>query len=217
MKSFVVFGCGRFGSTIATTLTDFGNEVLIIDIDYDKIQAIADEVTTAIQCDVLDENATNQLGLKNFDTAVIAIGSNLEAAIMATLICKESGIEYILAKAKTTRQGGILRKVGADKIIFPEIDMGNRVAHNLTSNNILDYIQLSPDFSIAEMKVLPDWIDKTIEELHIRNTYKVTILAIERGDEVKVAPSAKTSLKENDILVILGKDNIIKEVERELK
>ncbi|MGO1580990.1 MAG: potassium channel family protein [Peptoniphilaceae bacterium] len=217
MKSFVVFGCGRFGSTIATTLTDLGNEVLIIDIDYDKIQAIADEVTTAIQCDVLDENATNQLGLKNFDTAVIAIGSNLEAAIMATLICKESGIEYILAKAKTTRQGGILRKVGADKIIFPEIDMGNRVAHNLTSNNILDYIQLSPDFSIAEMKVLPDWIDKTIEELHIRNTYKVTILAIERGDEVKVAPSAKTSLKENDILVILGKDNIIKEVERELK
>lgn len=214
MKSIVVFGCGRFGSTVAINLTDLGNEVLAIDGDFEKVQSISDSVTTAVQCDVLDENALKELGLTNFDIAVIAIGSNLEAAIMATLISKESNIEYIVAKATSLRQGEILSKLGADKLIYPERDMGVRVAHNLTSQNILDYIQLSPDFSLAEIKVLPEWIGQTIEDLQIRNTYGVTILGIEREEMVEIVPSASTVLVENDILMILGKDDAIKEVEK---
>lgn len=214
MKSIVVFGCGRFGSTVAMNLTELGNEVLAIDSDFEKVQSISDSVTTAVQCDVLDENALNELGLTNFDIAVIAIGSNLEAAIMATLISKEANIEYIVAKATSIRQGEILSKLGADKLIFPERDMGVRVAHNLTSQNILDYIQLSPDFSIAEVKVLPEWVGQTIESLQIRNTYGVTILGIEREEMVEIVPSANTTLRDGDILMLLGKDDAIKKVEK---
>ena len=127
MKSYIVFGCGKFGSSVAKTLSELGNEVMIVDINMDSIEEIADYVTTAIQCDVMDQNATSEMGLKNFDAAVVAIGTNFEAAIMSTVLAKEAGIEYIVAKAINNRQALILKKLGADKIIFPERDMGVRV------------------------------------------------------------------------------------------
>ncbi|SHG91446.1 trk system potassium uptake protein TrkA [Anaerosphaera aminiphila DSM 21120] len=214
MKSFIVFGCGRFGSTVATTLAELGNDVLAIDVDFDKVQSISDEVTAAVQCDVLDENATKDLGLKNFDIAVVAIGTNLEAAIMATIISKEAGIDYIVAKANGLRHGSILEKVGAHKIIYPEIDMGFKVAHNLTSNNILDYIQLSPDFSIAEIKVVPEWINKSIDEVQFRKLYNVTILGIESQEKLEISPSSKRVLLKDDILVLLGSTTDIQKIEK---
>ncbi|RVU55222.1 potassium channel family protein [Anaerosphaera multitolerans] len=214
MKSFVVFGCGRFGSTVATTLAELDNEVLVVDINFDKVQGISDQVTAAVQCDVLDENAIKDLGLKNFDVAVIAIGTNLEAAIMATIMSKEAGISYIVAKANGLRHGNILEKVGANKIIYPEIDMGYKVAHNLTSSNILDIIQLSPDFSIAEIKVVPDWYGKTIEQVQFRKLFNVTILGIESRDNLDISPSSDTILLENDILVLLGSNEDIQKLEK---
>lgn len=215
MKSYIVFGCGKFGSSAAKTLSELGNEVMVVDINLDSIEEIADYVTTAIQCDVMDENATSEMGLKNFDAAVVAIGTNFEAAIMSTVLAKEAGIEYIVAKATSNRQALILKKLGADKIIFPERDMGVRVAHNLSASNLMDFIQLSPDYSIAEFLCPVTWVGKNLKQLNVRSKYKVTVLAIERGnDDIKIDPYPDSLLQEGDVLVLLGKDEDIKEIEK---
>ncbi len=214
MKSFVIMGCGRFGNTVATTLAELGNEVLVVDENYDKVRAISDEVTTAVQCDIMDEAEVADLGLKNFDVAVIAIGSNLEASVMGTLAAKEAGIDYIVAKATTLRQGNILEKLGAHKIIYPERDMAYRVAHNLTSKNILDYIQISSEFSMIETTVPRDWVNKSLAELDVRNSYGVSVVAIERDRDIIVSPYADEVLQEHDLVVILGSDERVREVER---
>lgn len=198
MKSYIVFGCGKFGSSAAKTLSELGNEVMVVDINLDSIEEIADYVTTAIQCDVMDENATSEMGLKNFDAAVVAIGTNFEAAIMSTVLAKEAGIEYIVAKATSNRQALILKKLGADKIIFPERDMGVRVAHNLSASNLMDFIQLSPDYSIAEFLCPVTWVGKNLKQLNVRSKYKVTVLAIERGnDDIKIDPYPDSLLQED--------------------
>lgn len=214
MKSFVVFGLGRFGSAVAKTLTELGHEVLAIDENFDRVQALADKVTTSIQTDMMDDLATENIGLKNFDGAVIAIGGNFEAAIMATIAAKNAGIPLILAKANSEKHGQILLKVGADEIVYPERDMGSRVAHSIVSKNLIDYIQISKELSIAEVKTPNEWIGKTIEELSIRNNYNITILGIETDNELETNPSSDKKLKVDDILVIVGKDKDIKMVEK---
>lgn len=215
MKSIVVIGCGRFGSTIAATLTDLGNEVLAIDQDYEIVKDISDHVTTAAQCDIMDEGEVADLGLKNFDVAIIAMGSSLEAAIMGTIMAKEAGIPKIICKALSTRMGNILLKLGATRIIYPERDMAIRVAHNLSSNNILDYIQISSEFSLMEIKPLKSWENKTLQETDIRNQYGVTVVAIERDEEVIVSPLANEVILSQDVLVVLGSDEKIKALEKQ--
>lgn len=214
MKSYVVFGLGRFGSTVAITLSELGYDVLAVDSNFDRVQSVADKVTTAIQVDMMDENATENLGLKNFDGAVVAIGENFEAAVMSSIVAQEAGIPLIIAKANTIRQGTILQKIGVNEVVYPEKDMGSRVAYNLTSKNLLDYIQISQELSIAEIRTLPSWWDKTIENLEIRNKFNITILGIERNGKVEVNPAPDTVLRDDDILIIVGKDEHIKMVEK---
>lgn len=214
MKSIVVFGCGRFGSTVAETLASLGHEVLAVDSDFDVAQSMSDLVTTSVQCDILDEESIEELGLSNFDIAVVAIGSNLEAAIMAVLLSKEAGISHIVAKATRLRKGEILKKIGADKIIYPERDMGFRLAHSLDSNNILDFIKLSPEYSIMEIKILGSWIGKTIEDLNFRYEYKATILGIERAGNINVIPEATERLIKDDVLIVLGKDSLMSDINK---
>ena len=214
MKSFIVMGCGRFGKSCAQTLMDLDNEVLVIDEDYDKIKNISNDVTTAIQCDITDELAMKEIGLSNFDVAIISIGSSLTAAIMGTMLAKEAGVKYILAKAPSLREGNILKKIGADKIIYPERDMARRVAHNLTSKNILDFFQISPKYSMVEQKIHDDWINLNLEELKIRKRYGVTVVAVERKGDIIVSPSSDLKLMEGDILVIIGSNEQINKIEK---
>lgn len=214
MKSFIVMGCGRFGESCAKTLVELDNEVLVIDEDYDKIKNISNDVTTAIQCDIMDEMAMKEIGLSNFDVAIISIGSSLTAAIMGTMLAKEAGVKYILAKAPSLREGSILKKVGADKIIYPERDMAKRVAHNLTSKNILDFFQISPKYSMVEQKIHDDWVNLDLEELKIRKRYGVTVVAVERGGDIIVSPSSDLQLMEGDILVIIGSNEQINKIEK---
>lgn len=214
MKSFIVMGCGRFGKSCAQTLMDLDNEVLVIDADYDKIKNISNDVTTAIQCDITDELAMKEIGLSNFDVAIISIGSSLTAAIMGTMLAKEAGVKYVLAKAPSSREGNILKKVGADKIIYPERDMARRVAHNLTSKNILDFFQISPKYSMVEQKIHDDWVNLNLEELRIRKRYGVTVVAVERKGDIIVSPSSDLKLMEGDILVIIGSNEQINKIEK---
>ena len=203
-KQFVIIGLGRFGSSIAKTLYSLGNDVLAIDKDEDIVQEIADSVTHAVQLDATDENALRALGIRNFDVAVVTIGDNIQSSIMATLLVKELGVKYIIAKGHSDLHAKVLYKIGADRVVLPEKDMGVRVAHNLVSANILDYIELSEDYSVMEIQVLDEWSGKTLNELRLRSKYGINVMAIKRGDEVNLSPSAEDIIEDNDVIAAIG-------------
>lgn len=213
MKSFGIIGCGRFGSAVAKTLSELGHEVLVIDRNPERIKDISYYVTHALEADVMDESVLKEIGLSNLDVIVVSIGSDLEASIMATLISKESGVERVVVKAQSSLHGKVLEKIGADRIIYPERDMGVRVAHNLTSTNILDYIELSPDFSILEIAALNKWIGKTLSGLRLRNKYGVNVIAIKNSKGVNISPGPDYIIQGEDITVIIGSAVAIKKIE----
>jgi len=203
-KQFVIIGLGRFGSSIAKTVYNLGHDVLAIDISEDKIQEIVDNVTHAVQLDATDENALRTLGIRNFDVAVVTIGSNIQASIMVTLLVKEMGVKYILAKGTSELQAKVLYKIGADRVILPEQDMGTRVAHNLVASNILDYIELSSEYSMIEIEPLKEWYNKSLKDTRIRADYGINVVAIKTEHNINVSPSADYVIKDKDVLVALG-------------
>ena len=203
-KQFLIIGLGRFGSSIAKTIYELGHDVLAIDNDEEKVQEISDYVTHAVQMDSTDESILKTLGVTNFDVAVVTIGSNLQDSVMATLILKELGVKYIIAKANNELHAKVLTKIGADKVVLPERDMGTRVAHNLVSSNILDYIELSEEYSILEIEAIKEWFNKSLKEIEIRKKHGINVVAIKRGEKVNISPSAEDIIKENDVLVALG-------------
>ncbi|HDK7158290.1 TPA: TrkA family potassium uptake protein [Clostridium botulinum] len=212
-KQFVVIGLGRFGTSVAKTLYTLGNDVLAIDSSEDIVQSISDSVTHSVQIDATDENSLRALGIRNFDVAVITIGSDIQASTMATLLVKEMGVKYIIAKANTEIHAKVLYKIGADRVVFPERDMGVRVAHNLVSTNILDYIELSPNYSIAEIVTPKQWHGKTLNELNIRANYGINVVALKRGEEINVSPVAEDIIDSGDIIVAIGSEEDLTKVE----
>jgi trk system potassium uptake protein TrkA len=214
MKQFLVIGCGRFGTSVAKTLYGLGYDVLAIDADEDVVQEVSDFVTHAVQANATDEASLKSLGARNFDVAVITIGSDIQASILITLILKELGIKYIVAKAQNELHAKVLYKIGADRIVFPERDMGVRVAHNLVSSNILDYIELAPDYSIVEIAALKDWAGKSLNGLDIRARYGINVMAIKHGAEINIAPKATDIIKKDDVLVVIGHNDDIQKLER---
>ncbi len=203
-KQFVVVGLGRFGESLAKTVYDLGHDVLVIDMDEEKIADIADYVTHAVQMDATDENALRKLGLSNFDVAVVTIGSDIQASVMSALLMREMGVKYVIAKGHSDLHAKVLYKIGADKVILPEKDMGKRVAHNLVSSNILDYIELSSEYSIMEIETLDTWVEKSLRDLEFRRKYGINVVAIKDGSKVNVSPGADEIIKKNDIIVALG-------------
>ncbi|MCJ8174038.1 potassium channel family protein [Clostridium botulinum] len=212
-KQFVVIGLGRFGTSVAKTLYTLGNDVLAIDSSDDIVQNISDSVTHSVQMNATDENSLRALGIRNFDVAVITIGSDIQASTMATLLVKEMGVKYIIAKANTEIHAKVLYKIGADRVVFPERDMGVRVAHNLVSTNILDYIELSPNYSIAEIVTPKIWHGKTLNELNIRANYGINVVALKRGEEINVSPVAEDTIESGDIIVAIGSEEDLTKVE----
>ncbi len=214
MKSFAVIGCGRFGSSIARTLYNLGNEVMAIDISEERVQEISEEVTHVVQADIMDESVLKDLGLRNFDVVIVSIGSDIEASIMATLIAKELGVKRVIAKALSDIHGKVLYKIGADKVIFPERDMGIKVAHNLVSTNILDFIELSPDYSILEITAIEEWENKSLEQLRLPTKYGINVMAIKRENTINVSPNGEYIISKGDILVVIGSTVDIKKIEQ---
>ena len=205
-KQYVVFGAGKFGGSIAVTLQQLGCDVILVDKNPELIQDLADQVSYAICADVEDTETFEELGLKNMDGAIIAITESLEASIVTTMMCHEMGIPRILAKAKNSMQEKILRKVGAHKVIYPETEMGRRVAKYLVADNFADWIELSPYFSLVEMDIPARWCGKSLVELQIREKYRVNVIGVKDGDKVKVTLDPKEPLKPGVILILVGEN-----------
>ena len=212
-KQFVVIGLGRFGASVARTLYGLGHDVLAIDKNEDLVQEIADDVTHAVQMDATDEAALKTLGIRNFDVAVVTIGASIQSSVMTTLLLKENGVKHIIAKGHSDLHAKVLYKIGADRVILPEKDMGIRVAHNLVSTNILDYIELSSDYSIIEINSPDDWHGKTINELSLRSEYGINVVAIKRGGDVNVSPYADDLIEPGDIVVAIGSASDLSKLE----
>ncbi|MFF2156429.1 potassium channel family protein [Paenibacillus chitinolyticus] len=201
---YAVIGLGRFGSSLSQELTQLGHEVLGIDRDEEKVDEMSDKLTHTVVADATDEEVLRSLGVRNFDCAVVAIGDNIQASIMAAILLKELGVKTVVAKALTDQHAKVLEKIGVDRIIFPERDMGVRVAHQLVSPNLLDYIELSKNYTIAELVVSRRISGLTLKELDPRAKYGCSIVAINKTDDVIIAPTAEDVLHERDVMVVIG-------------
>lgn len=212
-KSFAVIGLGVFGYTIATELAELGNDVMVVDQDESIINEIGRKVTDAYTADITRPNVIEDLGIKNVDTVIISMGTNLEATIITTLKCKELGVKNTIVKATDDINAKIFKKIGADRVVIPEEDMGRKLAHSLTSTNLVDLVELSDDYSIIELSVPASWIGKTIYDLDIRKKFGVNIMAITNEDNVKVNPIPTEYFNQNDSIIIIGSNDQIRKIE----
>ena len=211
MKSFAVIGLGRFGMTIARELSSLGHEVLAIDIDEDKVQQVADEVTHAAAGDARKMEVLRALGLRNFDCAVVAMGGDVGNSALVTLNLKELGIPQVVCKAQSHVHRKVLEKIGADRVVFPEYEMGQKVAQGLSSSSVLNFIEFSEDYGIVELTAPKSWHGKTLRELDVRNAFHVTIIALRSGETgtLNVSPRADEPMREGDNVVALGRSEDI--------
>lgn len=205
-KQYVVIGLGIFGSSVASTLSKGGKEVLAIDTDMACIERIADRVTKAVQADGTDIEQLRYLGIEGFDVAIVCIGNKLEATILTVMNLKELGIKHIVAKAKNKQYKQILEKVGADVVVQPEKDMGIKIAKGLIRNNIVDLVELDGGYSVVEMKAPEKWIGKTIKDLNVRVIYDFNIIGIKKADQNKLRMSIDPNVpvEEGDVFLIVA-------------
>lgn len=227
MKQFVVIGLGRFGSSIARALAEKNFEVLAMDQNEERVKEIEEIVSQAVVVDATDERALKELGMKDFDTAVVSIGENIEDSIMVTMLLKEMGVKQVIVKAHNELHAKILERVGADRIIFPEKEMGERLAESLVSPKIFDYIELSTEYGILEIVAPKKFCDKTLSELKLREKLGVSVMAIKRKmpytkpdgspdfkEEIIIGPGGSDEILQGDILVLLGKYKDLNRIEK---
>ncbi|MTI71556.1 MAG: TrkA family potassium uptake protein [Firmicutes bacterium] len=204
MKQFLVLGCGRFGSSIAKTLYKLGHDVMVIDKDSEKIKNISQHVTHVIEGDAKDEKIIRSLGVSNFDIVVVTMALNIQSSILTSILLRELGAKYIIAKAQNELHAKVLYKIGVDRVVFPEKDMGAKVARNIISPNIVDYINLSSDYSIVEISPLKQWFGKSLIELNLRRKYEINVIAVKQGDDINISPRADYVVNKGDILVVIS-------------
>nr|WP_187356684.1 TrkA family potassium uptake protein [Heyndrickxia shackletonii] len=215
-KEFVVIGLGRFGGSICKTLIEQGMEVLVMDRDEARIDEFASIATHAVIADSTDETVLKSLGIRNFDHVIVAIGADIQASILTTLMLKEIGVKRVTVKAQNDYHAKVLRKIGADNVVHPERDMGKRIAHNIVSKSILDYIELSEKYSIVEIAANYHLAGHSILDLNIRAKYGITIVAIRRGSNIIVSPQAGDVIEREDVLIVIGAVEDINRFEKDL-
>ncbi len=206
MKEIAVIGLGKFGISIAEAYSKAGGMVLAIDKDEEKVQEIADKVTYAVRADVADVDVVRTLGLSNVDVVVVAITDNLEASVMATILSKEEGVPYVIVKAQNEVHAKVLTKVGADRIVFPEQEMGIRIARNLKIDYLIDVVDLSEDYSIIEAKTPKAWIGKNLTQIDPRKKYGINVIACRYDEKVEVNISPEMALTEDMMLIVIGEN-----------
>ncbi len=223
-RQFVVIGAGKFGASVAITLSKLGYDVTVLDKNKEKIQSLSNSVAQAIQLDATDENALKSVGIEGVDVAIISIGKQMESSILLTMMLKEMGIPKVVTKAISEAHGKVLSRIGADRIVFPEHEMGIKLANTLISPTLFDYVEIAPGYDIIEVDAPKFLRGKTLAEARVRSKYQIEIIAIkqsvprldERGDttleeEINIVPPAETVIHKDDRLVIIGaKDKVAK-------
>lgn len=214
MKSYIVIGLGRFGSELARQLCRQGCEVLAMDIHGDLVQQVAEEVTHAVVADGQDKEVLRSLDAGSFDCGIVAIGDNLAASVLVTMNLQELKVPHIVCKAHDATHRRVLEKLGANRVVIPEYEFAGKLARSLASHNVLDYIELSPDYGILEVPAPKAWAGKTLKELNVRAKLGVNIIAVENKKETNVSPAADYRIEEADILVVLGDNKALEAVQK---
>lgn len=212
-NQFVIVGLGRFGSSLGKELMKLGYEVLGIDRDEEVVQDMSNELTYTVSADCTDEETLRSLGVRNFDCGVVAIGDDIQASILTTILLKDLGVKRVVAKAMSELHGRVLEKIGVDRVVYPERDMGIRVAHQLVSPNLLDYIELSKEYTIAELSVPKCLNGKSLHDLNLRARFGCSIVAINKPSGVIIAPTAADVVTEKDVMVVIGTNDQIEQFE----
>lgn len=208
-KSFAVLGLGRFGKRIARSLYDMGADVIAVDGNPEQLEKVAGNVTYSVEADLTDAEDIKGIGIENTDVVIVAMGSDLKASIMSVMVSKEVGVPYVVAKAADERMGTILKKVGADKVIFPEEESGERTARILCSESFIEFFDIDKDLSIIEMKPKKEWIGKNLIDLSLREKYKANIVAVKENGKMHPVIDPKKELTEDtDLLIVIEKKNI---------
>ncbi|MFF5399353.1 potassium channel family protein [Peribacillus butanolivorans] len=203
-RQYAVIGLGRFGTSVAHRLYTAGQEVLGIDVSEERVENAELSVTHAVTADTTEEEALKSIGIRNFDCVIVAIGNDMQSSILTTLLLKELGVKKVIAKALNKRHGQVLAKVGADWVIYPERDMGERVANQLLSPNMLNYIELSKEYNIEEIIIPISMTGKSLRELNLRAKYNISVIAIVSNGEIIIAPSPDQNILEKDMLLVVG-------------
>ncbi|MBR3205572.1 MAG: TrkA family potassium uptake protein, partial [Bacillus sp. (in: Bacteria)] len=203
-KEYAVIGLGRFGGSICKALSEEGLEVMAMDMNEDRVNEYAKIASHAVIGDSTDESVLKNLGIRNFDHVIVAIGENIQASILTTIMVKELGVKMVTVKAQNDYHEKVLNKIGADRIVHPERDMGRRIAHKIISNNVLDYLELSDEYSLIEIVANSRLAGHSLLDLDIRARYGINIVAIKRGKEVIVSPLADEMIQKEDILIVIG-------------
>lgn len=211
-KQYIVIGLGRFGRAIAETLCGAGQEVLGVDSSMDLVEDMRDVLTQTVQLDAMDREALEALGIPDFDVAFVTMGSDIRASGTIVLQLKELGARRVIAKAQDEFHGRMLEKLGADQVLFPERDMGRRIAHNLVSGNIMDYLELSPEFSLVEIAPRAEWLGKSLADLNLRTRLGINVVAAKNGDALNAALRPDTVIQEGDKLLVVASEQALKQL-----
>lgn len=203
-KRYAVIGLGRFGSSVAKVLTEMGQYVLAIDSNEQKVDDLAPVLSRVVKADSVDSAALKALRIAEFDTVVIAIGDNVEASVITVLNCKELGVKHLIAKAQDDAHGRILAQLGVDKVVYPQRDMGARVASNISAGGVIDYVRLSDEYGMAEIAAPDSCVGKTLQELDMPKRFGLNVMAIKRGKRVIVSPRAEERIDADDLMVVIG-------------
>lgn len=218
-KQVLILGLGRFGISLATALFNMGHDVMAIDDDEKRVQNMSSQITHAVQADATDEAVLKELGVGNFDVAIVTMGLAIQSSVLATILLKKLGVPYVIARAENELHGSILEKIGADKVVYPEREMGTMLAHGLTLSDVDDYIPVAPNYGVSKLTALPYFVGKTLSELELgrKGKWGLAVLLIRRGKEVIVTPDIEEKVKEEDVLILSGSDDKLEQFLGEAK
>ena len=215
-KQVVVIGLGRFGSNLATSLYNIGHDVLAMDTEEERVQSMMGRVTYPVTGNATNEVVLRELGITDYDAAVVAIGSDIVSSIMASVLLKTLGIPYVVSRAQNEIHGNTLERIGVDKVIHAESEMGMRLAHSLFNPNVQEYLELAPSFGLSRLKVPNRFDNMTLRELGFsgpRDRYGLAVLAIKRGNDITLNPDSDDRLQTGDLLVLAGSDELLEKLE----